>query len=108
MACQHPSRTTTTVETPDQLRSRTMRQVTSKDTQPQMRVRQAVVAAGYWCRLHRRDSPGSPDLVFPRHNTVVFVNGCFWHWHGCPRRRMPVANSCLLYTSPSPRDGLLS
>jgi len=57
-----------------------------------MRVRQAVVAAGYWCRLHRRDSPGSPDLVFPRHNTVVFVNGCFWHWHGCPRRRMPVAN----------------
>ncbi len=57
-----------------------------------MAVRRAVHAAGFRYRLHRADLPGKPDLVFPRYKLVVFVNGCFWHWHGCKRSRMPAAN----------------
>ena len=50
---------------------------------------------GYRFRLHRRDLPGTPDLVFPRHRAVVFVNGCFWHWHpdpACPIAGLPKSN----------------
>src|SRR5680860_435325 len=73
-------------------RSRTMRQVKSVNTKPAMVMRRALNAAGFRFRLHRRDLPGSPDLVFPRFRAVVFVNGCFWHWHGCKRSRMPASN----------------
>ena len=50
---------------------------------------------GYRFRLHKRDLPGAPDLVFPRHRSVIFVNGCFWHWHpdpGCPIAGLPKSN----------------
>lgn len=50
---------------------------------------------GYRFRLHRRDLPGAPDLVLPRHKAVIFVNGCFWHWHPepqCPIAGMPKSN----------------
>ena len=50
---------------------------------------------GYRFRLHRRDLPGAPDLVLPRHKAVIFVNGCFWHWHPepqCPIGGMPKSN----------------
>lgn len=69
-----------------------MRRVKSTGTKPEMRVRRALHAAGFRYRLHRRDLPGSPDLVFPRVRLVIFVNGCFWHWHGCRRSRMPATN----------------
>ena len=69
-----------------------MRQVKSVNTKPEMVMRRALHAAGFRFRLHRRDLPGSPDLVFPRFRAVVFVNGCFWHWHGCKRSRMPASN----------------
>jgi len=69
-----------------------MRQVRSVNTRPEMIVRSALHAAGYRFRLHRRDLPGNPDLVFPRYKVVVFVHGCFWHWHGCKRSRMPATN----------------
>ena len=69
-----------------------MRQVRSVNTKPEMIVRSALHAAGYRFRLHRRDLPGNPDLVFPRYKVVVFVHGCFWHWHGCKRSRMPATN----------------
>jgi DNA mismatch endonuclease (patch repair protein) len=69
-----------------------MRRVPSRGSAPEMRVRRAVHAAGFRYRLHRKGLPGSPDLVFPRFRVAVFVHGCFWHWHGCKRSRMPEAN----------------
>ena len=69
-----------------------MARIASIDTSPELFVRRAAHAAGFRFRLHRRDLPGKPDLVFPRLKIAVFVNGCFWHWHGCKRSRMPQAN----------------
>lgn len=55
-----------------------------------MRVRKAAHALGLRFRLHRKDLAGSPDLVFPRHRTAIFVHGCFWHRHpGCSKASMP-------------------
>jgi DNA mismatch endonuclease (patch repair protein) len=62
-----------------------MRAIRSKDTKPEMRVRKIAHALGLRFRLHRKDLPGNPDLVFPRHELAVFVHGCFWHGHGCAR-----------------------
>ena len=67
-----------------------MRRIRKTDTQPEMRVRRAAHSLGYRFRLHRRDLPGTPDLVFPRLNKVVHVHGCFWHQHpGCRLARLP-------------------
>lgn len=75
--------------TPDQ-RSRNMALIRSVDTRPELVVRRIAHAAGLRFRLHRRDLPGSPDLVFPKRGFVVFVHGCFWHRHaGCFRTTMP-------------------
>ncbi|MBV2147690.1 very short patch repair endonuclease [Sphingobium sp. AS12] len=80
--------------TPDELRSRTMRAVRSKDTKPEMIVRKLIHGMGYRYRLHRKDLPGSPDLVFAARRRVVFVHGCFWHGHDCKRgARQPKANA---------------
>ena len=62
---------------------------------PELEVRSIVHRMGYRFRLHRRDLPGAPDLVLPRHGAVIFVNGCFWHWHndpGCPIAGLPKSN----------------
>ena len=56
-----------------------MAAIRSKDTKPELYVRRLVHAAGFRYRLHRRDLPGRPDLVFPRFRLAVFVHGCFWH-----------------------------
>lgn len=65
-------------------RSDIMRAVKRAHTKPEMIVRRALHALGLRFRLHRRDLPGSPDIVLPRLRTVVFVHGCFWHRHpGC-------------------------
>jgi DNA mismatch endonuclease, patch repair protein len=67
-----------------------MRRVKRKDTAPEMVVRSAVHRLGYRFRLHRKDLPGSPDLVFVARKAVIFVNGCFWHHHnGCRRASVP-------------------
>ena len=66
-----------------------MSRVRSRDTAPELLVRQVLHARGYRYRLHRRDLPGRPDIVLPRHRAAVFVNGCFWHGHGCSLFRMP-------------------
>lgn len=60
-----------------------MSRIRGKDTKPELAVRRAAHRLGYRFRLHRRDLPGSPDLVFPRHRKVIFVHGCFWHQHEC-------------------------
>jgi DNA mismatch endonuclease (patch repair protein) len=74
-------------------RSKMMAAVRRKNTAPERMVRAALFAAGYRYRLHRSDLPGSPDVVLPRHRTAIFVNGCFWHGHHCPRGRRPASNA---------------
>jgi DNA mismatch endonuclease (patch repair protein) len=64
-------------------RSARMALVRSRDTKPEMRVRRLVHSLGYRYRLHRRDLPGTPDLVFPARRKAIFVHGCFWHRHDC-------------------------
>ena len=65
-------------------RSRCMSQIRCKDMKPELAVRSIVHRLGYRFRLHTRDLPGAPDLVLTRHRAVMFVNGCFWHWHSDP------------------------
>ena len=78
--------------TPEQRRY-TMRQVRSVDTKPEMRVRRLTHGMGYRYRLHRKDLPGKPDLVFPGRKKIIFVHGCFWHGHNCPAgRKIPKTN----------------
>lgn len=78
----------------DPARSAVMRAVKGRDTNPEMQVRRAAHALGFRFRLHRKDLPGSPDLVFPRLKTAVFVHGCFWHGHDCARgARAPKTNA---------------
>ena len=75
-------------------RSEIMRAVRSTDTSAEMIVRRLTHRLGYRYRLHRRDLPGCPDLVFPGRRKVIFVHGCFWHQHqGCKRARRPASNS---------------
>jgi len=71
-------------------RSENMRRIGPKDTTPEMCVRRLVHGLGFRYRLHCRDLPGKPDLVFPSRKKVIFVNGCFWHRHpGCPYAYTP-------------------
>ncbi len=71
-------------------RSAIMSRIRSKDTKPELRVRKTAHAMGLRFRLHRKDLPGTPDLVFPKWRTVVFVHGCFWHRHpGCRKAYEP-------------------
>lgn len=64
-------------------RSFNMSRIRGKDTKPELIVRSLVHQLGYRFRLHRRDLPGRPDLVLPRHRKVIFVHGCYWHRHRC-------------------------
>ena len=74
------------------VRSRVMSRVRSKDSKPELVVRRLVHRMGFRYRLHRRDLPGSPDLVFARSKKVIFVHGCFWHQHDCARGTRPSSN----------------
>jgi len=65
-------------------RSAVMRRVRSKNTKPELAVRSALHRRGLRYRLHR-DMPGRPDIVFPGAKVAVFVHGCFWHLHDCPK-----------------------
>ena len=73
-----------------QERSARMARVRAKDTKPEMQVRRLVHRLDYRYRLHRRDLPGTPDMVFPGRGKVIFIHGCFWHGHaGCALARLP-------------------
>ncbi len=75
---------------PPLTRSENMARIRGKDTQPEMRVRRALWAAGLRYRLHDKRLPGRPDLVFPGRHTVVMIHGCFFHMHeGCANFRLP-------------------
>lgn len=63
--------------------------IRGKNTKPEMVLRQGLHARGLRYRLHARDLPGKPDLVFPARRAVLFAHGCFWHGHDCHLFRMP-------------------
>jgi len=63
--------------------------IRGKNTKPELVIRSALHRAGFRFRLHRKDLPGRPDLVFPRYRAVLFVHGCFWHRHDCHLFRWP-------------------
>lgn len=73
-------------------RSANMRAIRSKDMKPELAVRHLVHRLGYRYRLHRKDLPGKPDLVFASRHKVIFVHGCFWHSHGCKSGHIPKSN----------------
>lgn len=77
--------------TPDQ-RRRNMSAIRGSDTRPEMIVRRGLHARGLRYRLHVRELPGTPDLVFPSRRAVIFVHGCFWHGHDCVLFKLPASN----------------
>lgn len=75
-------------------RRRCMSRVKNRHTKPELIVRSTLHRLGYRFRLHRRDLPGSPDVVFPGRRKVIFVHGCFWHRHpGCKAAGMPTTRA---------------
>lgn len=74
-------------------RSANMRAIRSENMMPELVVRRLVHKLGYRFRLHRKDLPGKPDLVFPARRKVVFVHGCFWHAHKCKLSHVPKSNT---------------
>jgi DNA mismatch endonuclease (patch repair protein) len=76
-----------------QRRSENMARIPTSHTTPERIARSMLHALGFRFRLHRRDLPGRPDIVLPKHQTAIFVHGCFWHLHpGCNAGRLPTAH----------------
>jgi len=75
-----------------------MQAVKTKNTGPELTVRRLLYAMGYRFRLHPKDLPGRPDIVLPKYRKAIFVHGCFWHQHGCPKGQPP--KSRLEYWTP--------
>ena len=72
-------------------RSEIMARVRSKNTSPEILIRSSLHKSGLRFRIHRKDLPGNPDIVFPSRRLAIFVNGCFWHQHtGCKRATIPL------------------
>lgn len=80
------------VHTP-QVRSYNMSRIRGRDTRPELMIRRGLHARGYRYRLHDKDLPGRPDMVFSKRRAVLFVHGCFWHGHDCPLFRMPATRT---------------
>lgn len=71
-----------------------MQAVRGRDTNPELQVRRTLHALGYRFRLHRKDLPGTPDIVLAGRRKIIFVHGCFWHGHAqCKRARIPINNA---------------
>ena len=75
-----------------EIRSMNMSHIRSKNTKPEEMVRKYLFAKGFRYRKNVKKLPGSPDIVLPKYKTVIFVNGCFWHKHDCPRFVWPSSN----------------
>lgn len=73
-------------------RSHLMSRIKNRNTTPELTVRRALHRMGYRFRLHRKDLPGHPDITLPRFKKIIFVHGCFWHSHDCPRGKRPATN----------------
>lgn len=78
-------------KTPEQ-RSINMSHIRSKNTKPEEVVRKYLFAKGFRYRKNDARYPGKPDLVLPKYHTIIFINGCFWHHHGCSRSSLPKSN----------------
>lgn len=74
---------------PPETRSRMMAGIRGRDTKPELTLRRGLHALGFRYRLHVKDMPGKPDLVFPARRAVLFAHGCFWHGHDCELFRWP-------------------
>jgi DNA mismatch endonuclease, patch repair protein len=91
-------------------RSWVMSRIRSGDTKPELLVRSILHRAGFRFTLRRRDLPGKPDIVFPKYKAVVFVHGCFWHWHRdpeCKISKIPKSNKAFWkekFTKTASRD----
>lgn len=75
-----------------EVRSRNMSHIRSTSTKPEEKVRKYLFSKGFRYRKNVRKLPGCPDIVLPKYHTVIFVNGCFWHKHDCPRFVWPSSN----------------
>ncbi len=74
-------------------RSKIMSKISGKNTKPEIIIRKIVHSLGYRFRLHKKELPGKPDIVFLKLKKVIFVNGCFWHGHkNCIRSKLPTTN----------------
>lgn len=70
-----------------------MARIRSKDTRPEFAIRSLLHQMGFRFRLHRKDLPGSPDIVLPKYRAIILVNGCFWHFHkNCRDGKIPASN----------------
>jgi len=81
-------------------RSENMRRIRSTGTEPELTVRRLVHGLGYRYRIHSKNLPGKPDLVFSSRGKIILVHGCFWHQHSdpcCKIVRKPKSNSCYWY-----------
>ena len=74
-------------------RSRMMAGIQSKNTKPEILIRKALHARGFRYSLHSSHLPGKPDIIMPKWGVVIFVHGCFWHWHGCHLSKIPATRT---------------
>lgn len=86
-------------------RSEIMSKVHSKNTKPELAVRKFLFANKFRYRLHQKNLIGNPDIVLKKYNTVIFVNGCFWHGHNCKRGQLPKSN--ITYWSEKIKNNIL-
>lgn len=75
-----------------EVRSKNMSRIRSTNSKPEEIVRKYLFSKGFRYRKNVRTLPGCPDIVLPKYKTVIFVNGCFWHKHDCPRFVWPSSN----------------
>ncbi len=66
-----------------------MSSIRDRNTQPEKKIRSILFLKGYRFKIHHKKLPGKPDIVLPKHKTIINVNGCFWHYHGCSRSNVP-------------------
>lgn len=78
---------------PSKTRSYNMSRIRSKNTKPEILVRKWLWSKGYRYKLHRKELPGKPDIVFSGRKKVIFINGCFWHRHDCRYFKLPDTNT---------------
>lgn len=69
-----------------------MSHIRSTNSKPEEIVRKYLFSKGFRYRKNVKKLPGCPDIVLPKYQTVIFVNGCFWHKHDCPRFVWPSSN----------------
>lgn len=70
-----------------------MQNVKTKNTAPEIKLSSLLHKNGFRFRVNRKDLPGKPDIVLPKYRAVIFVHGCFWHGHDCPRGQRPQTNA---------------